>query len=553
MGDYTSLVGGNEKSHHDGWGLPSRIGDARGLYNPMQFVVRLHDDVHAELDDVPAGLGLRTVSGRQALASSTYFHEKIHWWQHVGSTLGLFLSLSYPAQTHVNYTRLKGLLRDIGPVKSLRTLDATNARPMTADVRSELNIVLNNWHDIEFCRWLAVVPQRISAAVEDPYFESIGHAYNMTWGNVVLMIGDALDPARSFIPDPYSWTPALEDLRARRVEDYYYGSPVRLATIGARLIFEGQARFCQLQNLHFGSPQTADWNLFESLGMLQPDYTAAFRAFLAAIGSPWPESVGSGEVALFLVICDLAINPTEGFPYPVSNFETWRTNLDPGLRFYRLCRAAASHLNLLRVVNQFTRAEYEEVSETLTRALSWPSPLESCALVRSWEKHASFAGLEREDASFSFENKDLPVRVFVARYLDFQRDKLRYPELFVWPGAFMGSRPHDLPIQTVVDVFERHEPLFVDAPGGEVRPTLRVGRNQDAIYETFNAFYAYSASYQLVRQWHIADGPFDLNFGWLSPDAAGHETATWAKNIFSNAFGVSLDDVEALPSPELAT
>jgi hypothetical protein len=31
-------------------------------------------------------------------AMSTYLHETIHWWQHVGNTAGLFLSLTYPVQ-----------------------------------------------------------------------------------------------------------------------------------------------------------------------------------------------------------------------------------------------------------------------------------------------------------------------------------------------------------------------------------------------------------------------------------------------------------------------
>jgi hypothetical protein len=515
----------------------------------MQFVVRLHEDIHAELSGVPTGMGMRTVTGRQMLASSTYFHERIHWWQHAGSTLGLFLSLAYPAQTHVNYTRLKAILDAVGPVKSLRRLDQTNARSFTAGMQKELSIVLNNWHDIEFCRWLALVPELIEAAVKDPYFESLGHAYSVTWGNGVLLISEALNPTRSFVPDPYEWEAALQDLRDHRVEDFYYGSsPVRLARIGARLIFEGQARFSQLQHLHFGAPDTADWRLFDDLGMLQPDYTAAFRAFLTAVGAPWPDSPGGPEVALFLAICDVAINPTEGFPFPVSDFPSWRMNLDPGIRFLKLCEAAAAHPDLLTAVRAFTRSEYEEVTETLTRSLDWPSPLASCARVRGWERQPSFVKLEEEDARFIFDNRDLPVRVFTARYLAFQRDKLRYPELLVWPGAFTGGRDHEHPLDRVLDVFGQHEPLFVDVPGGEVRPALLAGRPHEAIYHTFNAFHAYSASYQLVRQWHVADGPFDLDFGWLTPDADPVDTDSWAKDIFASAFGKRIDEFEILPA-----
>ena len=515
----------------------------------MQFVVRLHDRIHDDMSDIPPGIAIQTVTGRQALALSTYFHEKIHWWQHVGSSLGLLLSLAYPAQTHVNVTRLKTILRDVGGVKSLRTFHRLNPRPLTHATNEVLNIILNNWHDIEYCRRLALVPELIEAAARDPYFESLGHAYTITWGNGVLLIGDALDPNRSFIPNPYEWDEPTDQLRKDRVEDYYYGSPVRLSRLGARLIFEGQARFAQLQQLHFNSPETADWKLFDALGMLQDDYTAAFRAFLAAAGRPWPGSAGGPEVGLFLVICDIAINPTEGFPFPVTDFAGWRKNLDPGIRFHRLCVAAAANPHLFETVKHFTRAEYEVVAETLAHALSWPTPLEACARVRSWDQHASFRALEAEDAAFAFVNKDLPVRVFVARFLEFQKDKLRYPELFVWPGVFASSRERHLPIETVIEVLTRHEPLFVAAPDGEIRPTLLIGRDSRAIYDTFNSFYAYTAAYQLVRQWHIVDGSFDFDFGWLVPHASQELIQDWAKTIFKNAFGTSVDDFELLLHP----
>ena len=39
----------------------------------------------------------------RAQAFSTLLHETVHWWQHVGSTYGLMLSLTYPTQLHGNY------------------------------------------------------------------------------------------------------------------------------------------------------------------------------------------------------------------------------------------------------------------------------------------------------------------------------------------------------------------------------------------------------------------------------------------------------------------
>ncbi|CDK71709.1 hypothetical protein [Klebsiella pneumoniae IS22] len=43
-----------------------------------------------------------------------FFHETIHWWQHVGSVSGIILSLCYPAQIHINHVHLKDLLKKWG-------------------------------------------------------------------------------------------------------------------------------------------------------------------------------------------------------------------------------------------------------------------------------------------------------------------------------------------------------------------------------------------------------------------------------------------------------
>jgi len=106
----------------EGWVLPPELHscwNARGLYNPMQFVLRLRPDIHKELESIEPGIRLaRELQFKSIQAFSTYFHETIHWWQHVGSTLGLMLSLIYPAQAHINNRDLIKLLKDIGPFKS---------------------------------------------------------------------------------------------------------------------------------------------------------------------------------------------------------------------------------------------------------------------------------------------------------------------------------------------------------------------------------------------------------------------------------------------------
>src|SRR4051812_5601857 len=101
--------------------------NSHGLYNSFQCVLRLSPEVHRHLANVRGGI--HTFLGLAELrAYSTYLHETIHWWQHVGSTSGLILSLSYPAQTHANYAHLKTLLSAIGAKKSILKWITASAR-----------------------------------------------------------------------------------------------------------------------------------------------------------------------------------------------------------------------------------------------------------------------------------------------------------------------------------------------------------------------------------------------------------------------------------------
>jgi hypothetical protein len=85
--------------HNDGWEFPADLREVRGVYQPMQFAVHVHPELQAKLSIVTRGIySGGEIPGDVVYAFSTYFHETLHWWQHVGSTLGLLLSLSYPYQ-----------------------------------------------------------------------------------------------------------------------------------------------------------------------------------------------------------------------------------------------------------------------------------------------------------------------------------------------------------------------------------------------------------------------------------------------------------------------
>jgi hypothetical protein len=93
---------------------------AHGLYSSFQYVLRLSPAVHKKLAEVGDGIKSSQEIGLDgAQAFSTLLHETIHWWQHVGSTYGLMLSLTYPTQAHANYNGLKELTGKTGFKKSV--------------------------------------------------------------------------------------------------------------------------------------------------------------------------------------------------------------------------------------------------------------------------------------------------------------------------------------------------------------------------------------------------------------------------------------------------
>ena len=521
---------------------PYSAGAARGVYNPLQYTVRLRPDLYNLLNEAERTEQFARLGSSPVLsAMSTYLHETIHWWQHVGSTAGLLLSLGYPAQVHVNHQDLRTLVGALGPRKSLRRLDLNRVQA-APDVRTSLNRVLNYWHDIEFCSRLMLQPQNAQAWLSDTYFESVGHSYQIAWSSGLWLLSSTMDPGLELLPDPRTWADAFNDLERRRVTGFYYGSRVEVMPVGAREIFEGQARFAQLQYLYFTSGGTLDMQWFATHGMLSGVYVEAFSFFLEILGEDVPPSVDHPLVGLFLLVCDLAINPGEGFPFDILHAESFLISADPASRFYFFAIAVRDrHPGLKQYVTAYSREEYVAVSELLTAELVSPSPMDIASRVGEWvSQSARVRELMEEDRTFRFADGNLPVRVFLTRFIRFQQDKQRWPQYFTWPGVYMMDlQDQEVPLERAHELFREHEPLFLHVPDGEVRPRLMPGRDPAAVQETFDQFYIWNASYALVRQWIAVDGPFRFDFEWLTNRFSNEDLTRWASEIFEEDYGVS--------------
>lgn len=523
--------------------------NAHGLYNFIQCVLRLSPEIHRKIAVLPKGIVDLNggIDFDNIQAYSTYLHETIHWWQHVGSTTGILLSLSYPGQAHGNYHHLKELKRLIGPKKSILRFVETGEGPggNLETPFGRASIIVNNHFDIEFFRLLAKDPRLIPQIVAHPLFDCVGHSYEIAYTKVISVLASTLDPTFSVFPDPRGWEKEFAALRTAKKEGYYWGSDVAITPIGGNQIFEGQARFVQLQFLHFASGGKLTWDDVRSKGLLKGIYGEAFESFLHLAELDWPPGIDHPVVALFLLVCDIAMNPGTGFPMPLRVFKTFIQDADPGFRFLFLCRTIARRPDLARTIQQYSRAEYEEVSEALTGRLLLDSPLAIAATVTRWASaNDAFKSLASEHSSFDYPTVNLPVHLLFSHFMAFNKDKLLRPEFFCWPGAWMAGERASA---EVLGLFEAHSAPFIDrADDGGIYPRLMSEKNETLVKATFNNFYAANVTYDMTRQWIATPGPFEYDYRWLSSSAAQTDMKNFADRHFEQIYGVHPDSFEIL-------
>ena len=217
---------------------------------------------------------------------------------------------------------------------------------------------------------------------------------------------------------------------------------------------EGQACFSQIQYLHFASGRRLSWDDFRTLGMLHGVYVKAFEEFLSRVELEWPSTVDHPVVALFLLICDMALNPGSGFPFsPAPHYQSFITDTVPGIRFTALSVMVRLKCpGVIGAITNYTRAEYKDVTEQLASILLDRSPLEIAETCGLWAS-GSMADLMSEYRTFDFGSVNTVARILFSHFLAFMQDKYTRPESFCWPGAWMaGERVSE----ELAVLFDRH-------------------------------------------------------------------------------------------------
>jgi len=517
--------------------------NAHGIYATEQFVLRLSPKVHELVDALTRGETDGYDRADLVRAYSTYLHETIHWWQHVGTTTGVILSLCYPTQCTCNIEQLRTVLQGIGPKKPLfhwaeQALKGEIASdPVTLQTA---NIAVNNALDIDFYKQFQVWPSRAEQLWQNRYFESVGHSYFVAYGTTLSAISETCGLAEGSLPDITSWEPRYEALRAARHEGFYHGSPIRRARIGLLDILEGQARMAQIQFLVAADGPT-DWASYQDQGFFEGVYISAFNAFAELAGIDRPADVTDPVVNLFLLVCDMALNSYRGLPLDVEHFEDLIVDLDPGARFTLLSEAVAKRPHLREAIEECSAEEYWSVSSELADETGYDDPrlgLEALDWIATNDPGGIKVLKGRE--TFNYQPLNLPTQVVFAEFLAFSRDKLRQPEFFCWPGYY-GAGDRVRP--EYQEFFKDHLSLFSDrADTEQIFPRNLPGKDPEGRKDMLDRFFGSLILYDLTLQWILRDGPFKYDFAWMTGKTSNEALIEWAKKSFEAIYGANPDN-----------
>jgi len=517
--------------------------NAHGMYEPGFFVLRLSPVMHEALNsiDLHNARTFHELPDAQKQALSTRFHETIHWWQHVGATFGFIYSLSRPAQTHYNLSSLQGISRRDEVFKPLKRWAEGLIRSgdSTSELVGDLLDVLSVYTKLTSFRGLTFAPNLANQVVSDPYFDCPASAFRVAFTAALATLSVTVDSDLKALPDARQWKAKFERLRAEGVPGFVKSPTINIPCLGVKQLFEGQARLSQIQFLYLASAQTLTWEDFRSAGMLSGVYVEAFNLFLKLTGSSWPATPTDPLIGLFLLLCEVAANPGYGFPFDTPDCSHFITDNNPGHRFLHLCHVTNRSRGLLSAIREYSDEEYREISTAVSRAINTPPPLEIAGKVASWPcDHPGFRSLMEESETFSFSDPNLPIRVFLAQFINFQRDKLRRPSLFCWPGISSveraGTSSRDF--EEITGMLAKHEALFFDNAAGSIQIRKAPGRTAEAAFKVQSIFYGCTAAYRWTNEWIAGDGEFD-DLSWYTTELSLKDRQEWGTHYFRLFYG----------------
>lgn len=510
----------------------------RGCYNTIQFVIKLRDDVRFHLNEEVE------ITPEKYQAFSTYLHENIHWWQHIGSTFGFLLSSSFPSFATSSYTQLKKLVEKDITYKSLLNYEQDYYDKNGKCDIPELNILVNNFYDLEYAKLFSLDNKNIHKIMEDKrFFLSIGHSYMILWTNAIFIFSETFDKEYEILPKIDDWIPKFDKLKNNKISGFHENSDYGISPLGIKAIYEGQAVFNQVIYLkNVFSENKLIFKDFVDNGMLYGIYLEAFDVFLKIIDEERPFFLDDSLIGLFLLVCDISINPNNGFPMDIYDDENFIKKNDPGFRFISISNVIRNKkAYYLYRCKDLTKETYVELSKLINRKIGCKCSYATIKDVLNWRQNDKIKKLLEEESVYKYEDANMPFRLFFSKFLRFQEDKFENPQYLCWIGHHIANADSRI----VIELFEKHTALFIDSEDGEVKPIIQKDISEENLYHTFNKFYQHTIFYELILKWISEAGEFKLDYKWLL-NQRNEESLPRIKEEFKNHFGKELEQIKIL-------
>lgn len=514
-----------------------------GLVDPMTFVLRVKPEIDSLIrDDQP--LFAFDWTPDQQRAAGVLIHEIVHWWQLSGSTLGLLHASCINVQSNI----LTSLLADwVGHFEPRKSVFLAFRDAMARNAHQEMSLLYNvvgRWMDLEF--WSALADQRSAAyrVADKPFFKSSGEsllrAAFYSLHQLLSLGGDRLHRAQWF----NDWLDRAEELANEGAEDFSGPGILAGLSVGGREILEGQARMIEAQFLHHVSLGRYDFRALEGMGYFDGTYGHALREFTRITGISWPTGSLDPAAGLFLLACDLAINPPVPYPFEMSDIRGMVRHCHPGVRFLEVCRTIARSRS--EWLGRFSYS-YETHCE-FTAALE-PSPYHhsmaetAAACVDFWTRLSDLHYVIGDDIDAALQLPSTPLKFLLRKHVFLMREKQRVPHLLCWYGALFTE------VMTQELGFMRHgPPLLSVGETGQIfgSPALDEGKSQDPGDILYN-FLITQGMNDIIRQWVAQPGPFRFNYQWIDPRQSEEFWRAALGEYFEKMYDVPLDAIRILP------
>jgi len=509
----------------------------KGSYSTMQFVLKLNKEIRYYLNE-PSETGFEKLQ-----AFSTYLHETVHWWQHIGSNFGFILNSSFPAFAAGSISQLKSLIDQGIAIKSMLKYEKEYFQKKgIADIH-DINIITNNFYDIEYAKLFCLDNKNIEDIAKDRrFFLSMGHCFHIMWTNSIQLYSDTFDPEFNLLPNFNNWVDKFKKLEQKKIPGFYPDSTTKVSPLGIRAIFEGQAIFNQITYLkNVFKENNIIFKDFIDQGYLHGIYLEAFDHFLRILEEERPIYFEDSLISLFLLVCDLSINPTNGFPLDIYDIERFIDKNNPGMRFIFISSAVAENKGyFLQRCETPSKETYIELSKLISKKLGLKCNYETLHIYKKWLDNDNIKNLLKEEETHEFKNINMPFRLFFAKFIKMQLDKIEYPEIFCWIGHYMASGK-----SPAAQLFEKHKALFTDAEDGEIKPIIHENIPHNNLLNTFNTFYFYTMMFELILKWISEEGEFKFDYRWLM-NTRNEEVKSRLKEEFKKIFGIDIDSINVI-------